>query len=123
MGAALAQSQEPAEDALIMFLGDSMICKDSVVCSEECSKWRMLRLLGVADNLKEDVDVWEEMVSPRTIVLQDQEICTLVTQGRQLLNGRRVWHPACSDCAVDAFQVGRLDRRFINGGDGIRAFI
>jgi hypothetical protein len=25
---------------------------------------------------------------------QDWEMVTLITQGRQLLNGRRVWHPA-----------------------------
>ena len=57
MRAALAQPQEVAEDALVMFLSDPMVCKDFVIRSEECSERRMLRLLGVADNLKEDVDI------------------------------------------------------------------
>lgn len=59
MRAALAQSQEVAEDALIMFRGDSMVCENFVICGEECFEWRILRLLGVADNLEEDVDVCE----------------------------------------------------------------
>jgi hypothetical protein len=50
-------------------------------------------LLCVADNLEEDVDVCRELVFER-LSTHDWEIVTLVTQGRQLLNGRRVWHPA-----------------------------
>jgi hypothetical protein len=81
-------------------------------------------LLCVADNLEEDVDVCRELVFER-LSTHDWEIVTLVTQGRQLLNGRRVWHPArvVFLLLTDAFRLGRLYRRCTNGGDGIRAFV
>lgn len=55
-----------------MFLGDIMVCENFVVGSEKRSEWRILRLLGVADNLKEDVDVWKGSESSRRSVLPTQ---------------------------------------------------
>jgi hypothetical protein len=39
MRGTLAQSQDIAEEALIMLLRDSMFCEDFVVCGEEGFDW------------------------------------------------------------------------------------
>jgi hypothetical protein len=41
MRGTFAQSQYIAEEALVMFLGDSMFCENFVVCGEEGFDWRV----------------------------------------------------------------------------------
>lgn len=97
MSAALAQAQEVAEEASIVLLRNAMLCKDFVICCEKCSEGRVWRLLRVGYDLKEDVDVCaRQLVSLITPIekTETRNKLTSVTQRRQLLNPRRVWHSA-----------------------------
>lgn len=97
MSAALAQAQEVAEEASVVLLRNAMLCKDFIICCEKCSEGRVWRLLRVGYDLKEDVDICaRQSVSLITPIekTETRNKLTSVTQRRQLLNPRRVWHSA-----------------------------
>ena len=97
MSATLAQAQKIAEEASIVFLRNAMLCKDFIICCEKCSERRVWRLLRVGYDLKEDVDICaRQSVSLITLIgkTETRNKLTSVTQRRQLLNPRRVWHSA-----------------------------
>lgn len=97
MSAALAQAQKVAEEASIMFLCNAMLRKYFVICCEKCSEGRVWRLLRVGYDLKEDVDICASQSVSLITPIEKKETknkLTSVTQRRQLLNPRRVWHSA-----------------------------
>lgn len=125
VSAALAQAQKVAEEASIMFLRNAMLRKDSVVCCEKCSEGGIWRLLRVGYDLEEDVDI---CASQSVLLITPIER----NKGQTHLGHSKAATPqsptslafgSCKDPSIDAFRFGRLYRRCVDGGDGIRAFL
>ena len=81
-------------------------------------------MLGVADNLKEDVDVCTKLIS----LWMNVFFCLTASYLGHSKAATPQWATSlafgsCSVDAIDAFRFGRLYRRCIDGGDGIRAFV
>ena len=81
-------------------------------------------MLGVADNLEEDVDVCTNSISHLMEMLSwlsDNDLGHSRAATPQWTTSLAFGSRGVD--AIDAFRFGRLYRRCVNGGDGIREFV